>query len=222
MRLMILAAAAAIIIGGCSGATSSNVTTSTAPVDPDGTTASTSTTLGTGAIPIAMAAIEAWNTSVAAFQGQFALDGIYDGLPVTDASVVNDIDFYIGLGDVVTVHSCETTAMDADVVDCLVTGRDAVSGVVGDTFEGSALMRIANGQVVAFGWHMSGGGKLGYNDEMVNWVREHHPIVFEESFADPTCTAARYDCYGEWAASGAAAAALRELHDEYLSSSSDN
>ncbi len=111
MRLIILAAAA-IIIGGCIGATSSNVTTSTAPVEPDGTTATTSTTLGTGAIPIAMSAIEAWNTSVAAFQGQFALDGTYDGLPVTDASVVNDMDFYIGLGDVVTVHSCETTAID--------------------------------------------------------------------------------------------------------------
>jgi len=220
MRLIILAAAA-IIIGGCSGATGSNVPTSTVPVEPDGTTAATSTTLGTDAVPIAMAAIEAWNTSVAAFQGQFALDGTYDGLPVTDARVVNDMDFYIGLGDVVTVHSCETTAIDGRV-DCLVTGRDAVSGVVGATFEGTAEMRIANDQVVAFGWHMSGGEKLSYNDEMVSWVREYHPVVFDEAFADSTCTAARYDCYGDWASSGAAAAALRELHDEYLSSAPEN
>jgi hypothetical protein len=133
---------------------------------------------------------------------------------------MNSMSFYIGLGDVVTVHSCKAL-VDKESVDCRVTGVDALSGITGATFEGYAAMRIVDGEIVRFDFDSTGGQKIAYIDEMVDWVREQHPDVFEASFADPTCTAARIDCVGDWAESAAAAAALLDLHDEYLTRSSD-
>jgi len=206
-----------VFVGACTSDTSGAETPSSAPSGPSSSVTTTVAEQDAELISIALETIEAWNTSVDAFLGRFAEDGEYLNSPVAEVSTVNSVSFYIGLGDVVTVHSCETkTATVGGGVECRITGVDALSGITGASFDGYAAAQVVDGQIVRWDWG-GGGGKLDYTDEMVEWVREQHPDVFESSFVDPTCgTSARVDCWGDWAESAAAAAALLELHDEYL------
>lgn len=215
VRLVILAATL-VLVGACTSDSSGAETSSPAPDDPSSSAGTTVPDQEAELISMAMETIEAWNTNVDAFVGRFATDGKYQNYPVAEASALNQISFYVGLGDVVAVHSCKTTDVSGGV-DCKVTGVDALSGTTGASFNGYAAMRVVDGQIVRFKWDSTGGGKLDYTEEMVDWVREQHPDVFASAFVDPTFgTSARLDCSGDWAESAVAAAALLELHDEYL------
>jgi hypothetical protein len=71
VRLVILIVAVTVVVGACGG-TSDKETTSTEPTEASGSVGGTSSVEDADLIQIAMETIDAWNTSVEAFQIRFA------------------------------------------------------------------------------------------------------------------------------------------------------
>jgi poly(3-hydroxybutyrate) depolymerase len=168
---------------------------------------------------LADSVFEAWNSlDPEVFLAILTPDATYDAAPAHTEAAYDEVGFWMGLGGLIEAdYSCEKTA--PDLIDCSVSVPDDLSGPVGIGFLSRVELAVDNGQVTSFQWWPTDPGKVVFVLEMVRWVEQAHPEVWESTFSAPGCGMEAINCWdGSWTASPEAAQALLELRDEYVAS----
>jgi len=98
-----------------------------------------------------------------------------------------------------------------------VTVTDDLSEAVGLSDVVELIFQFDGELIASLSWVGDHGtvGKQEFVHAMANWVEQSHPDVWESALSTPDCDDARYDCWGGWTLSQAAAAALLDLGPEY-------
>jgi poly(3-hydroxybutyrate) depolymerase len=158
---------------------------------------------------------EAWNSlDSEVFISSLGAGATYDTASTDLEATRNEIGFWMGLGGLIEVDSCQKTA--PDLIDCSVSVPDDLSGPEGIGFLSRVELAVDNGQAVSFQWWPTDPGKVVFVLEMARWVEQAHPEVWEATFSAPGCGMA-IDCWdGRWVSSPEGAQTLLELRDEYL------
>jgi pimeloyl-ACP methyl ester carboxylesterase len=168
---------------------------------------------------LADSVFEAWNSlDPEVFFAILTPDATYDLAPANTEAAYDEVGFWMGLGGLIEAdYSCEKTA--PDLIDCLVSVPDDLSGPVGVPFLSQVELVIDSGQVTSFTWWPTDPGKVVFVFEMLRWVERVHPEVWESTFSSPGCGMEAINCWdGRWTASPEAAQALLELRDQYVAS----
>jgi hypothetical protein len=184
------------------------------------TSAVVTTTTETLSLQIARDSMEVWNTGdIDAYLGFYADDGVIVNWPAHSDQVREGIEYYVALGNQVTIDDCEE--WEDGTVHCLGTETDDLSGLAGATVEAEYRFWITDGKITRYSAALHGESALYFVVEMIWWLESAHPDVWESAFAlEERCSMDDvYNCRDTWYANPETAAALLEYAPEFIAQS---